>query len=83
MPLEKELEFFNEHREEWLKHHEGKHVLIVGEKLAGVFDDAKSAYEAGVQQFGNVPMLVRQLRQGADDVAFFPALTLGLIDARL
>jgi hypothetical protein len=53
-----------------------------GENLVGAFYDAESAYEAGLQQFGNVPMLVKQVRGDSEDVAFFPALTLGLIDAR-
>ena len=82
MPLETELEYFKKHREEWLEHHEGKYVLVVGQNLVGAFDDAESAYEAGLQQFGNVPMLVKQLRGDSEDVVFFPALTSGLIDAR-
>jgi hypothetical protein len=81
MPLERELATFQAHFNEWLQVHPGKFALVVGEELIGVFDTPKKAYEAGIQRFGNVPMLIRQLRPD-DETTFLPALTLGLIYAR-
>lgn len=80
MPLERELATFKGHFDEWLQTHPGKFVLVVGEELVGVFDTPKQAYEAGIQRFGNIPMLIRQVRPD-DETTFLPALTLGLIYA--
>ncbi len=80
MALEREVETFQNHLPEWLKLHEGKFALVVGEELVGMYDEAGAAYQAGVERFGNVPVLIRQVRDG-DETAFFPALMLGLIDA--
>jgi hypothetical protein len=81
MPLETEIQFFKEHVEEWLVHHKDKFALVVGNELVAVFDTSKSAYEFGVQKYGNIPMLIKQIRK-EDEIAYFPALTLGLINAR-
>ena len=80
MALERELATFQAHFTEWLQLHPGKFALVVGEELIGVFDNANQAYEAGIQQFGNIPMLIRQLRPD-DETTFLPALTLGLMYA--
>ena len=82
MALETEMQFFREHVAEWLAHHEGKFALVVGTELVDVFDTPESAYESGVRRFGNIPMLIKQIRKEQDEVAYFPALTLGLINAR-
>jgi hypothetical protein len=80
MILEKEQAFFEAHRPEWLKYHQGKVALVVGEELIGVYDNAEAAFDAGVERFGNVPMLIKQV-QATDPVAHIPALFLGLMNA--
>ncbi len=80
MALEQELATFNKNLPDWLQTHEGKFVLVVGEELVGVFDNPQAAYEAGIQRFGNIAMLIREVRR-EDETAFFPALNLGLIHA--
>jgi hypothetical protein len=80
MALEKELETFKKRLPEWLDLYHNKYVLIMGEELIGVFDEPRTAYQAGVERFGNVPMLIRQVRS-EDETSFYPALMLGLIDA--
>jgi len=82
MALEKEQEFFEAHRAEWMKYHENKFALVVGDELTGMYDTPQAAYEAGVDRFGNVPMLIKQVLT-TDPVILIPALTLGLIDANL
>ena len=80
--LERELEHFEAHRAEWLVHHEGKFALIRGDQLQGVYDTADAAYEAGVDQWGNVPFLVKQILP-EDLVEQSPALVYGLLHADL
>ena len=80
--LETELQFYKTIKEELLKHHEGKFVLIVGAEKLGVFDHDEDAYTAGLTQRGNVPMLIRKI-QPEQPVVSIPALTFGLLSAHL
>lgn len=80
MALEKELDTFRKNQPQWSQAYGGKFVLVVNEELVGVYDDPGTAYEAGIERFGNIPMLIKQVRKD-DETAFMPALTLGLIHA--
>ena len=80
-PLATELAFFDGHLKEWLATHSGKFALIKGDALAGVFDTPHAAYEAGVRQFGNVPMLIRLVVED-QPVQSAPALVHGVLFAR-
>jgi hypothetical protein len=75
-PLGEELAFFDSKRTEWLAHHRGKFTLIRGEKVAGFYDAAESAYVEGVRLWGNVPFLVKPVLP-----VDIPALVRGLIEA--
>lgn len=80
--LTTELGYFESNRSEWLKHHEGKFALIKGSSVQNFFDTWKQAYETGVEEFGVVPFLVKQvLTEDPTDEA--PALVYGLLDAHL
>lgn len=59
--LETEVAYFERHRKEWLKHHEGKFALIRGEFLESTYDSEGNAYEAGVALWGNVPFLIKEI----------------------
>jgi len=80
--LDEERRFYESQRERLLGLHEGKYALIQGSKLAGVFDSGKAAYEEGLRQFGNVPMLIVQILRKPPVEFVSPALHLGLIGAR-
>lgn len=80
MELQQELDFFNVHRERWLQDHKGKFALIKGTELIGTFDTAENAYVAGVERFGNVPFLIKQVLERELE-GHIPALTLGLLRA--
>jgi hypothetical protein len=82
MPLEKELAFFDERKEELLRHYEGQFVLVMDASLIGAFSSEADAYRAGLQRFGNTAFLIKRVSKGDDDaVVSFPALSLGLIHA--
>jgi hypothetical protein len=81
MPLETELEHFKSIKLDLLQHHKGKFALIVGTELLGVFDDPQSAYAAGVEQRGNVPMLIKLITE-EERTESAPAMMLGLLSAR-
>jgi hypothetical protein len=80
MALEKELAYYDSIKDELIKNHDGKFALIVGEELLGVYDTPKAAYEAGTNQRGNVPMLIK--RVAADETPEkIPVVALGLLSA--
>lgn len=82
MALEKELKFFKDNHEKWKKSYMGKFALVKGEELIETYDSADKAFDEGVKRFGTSNFLVRQI--GATDAEVqIPALTLGLINARL
>ncbi len=80
MELQTERAYFEKNRERLLKEHEGKFALIKGSELIGTFDTAEMAYITGVQRFGNVPLLIKQVVKEEGEV-YLPAMTLGLLRA--
>lgn len=80
--LESEQRFYDSIKEELLRHHEGKFVLIIGEEQLGIFDHAEEAYQFGIEQRGNVPMLIQEISRD-EHIETIPAMVLGLINANL
>jgi len=80
MALETEIKYFEAHRAEWLKHHAGKFALVRGEDLVGVYDTSDAAYEEGVERWGNVAFLVKQILS-VDPIEQMPAFVYGLLNA--
>lgn len=77
--LDQELRFFEEHRAEWLKEHEGQFALIKGNEYY-FFESDGQAYTAGLDRWGNVPMLIKQVLP-EDPIEGSLALLYGLVDA--
>jgi len=80
--FEKELEYYKANKEELLKHHENQFVVIKGEEFAGAYTSDIEAYKAGLQKFGNVPFLTKQVTK-EEEIVRFPALTLGVLNAHM
>lgn len=77
-----ELEYFNSHRDELLKHYEGKFALVKDRELIAVFDDPQEAYQEGIKRFGNTPFLIKQVLK-EEPTESIPALNLGILLASL
>ena len=82
MPLEQELNYFQDHKAELLQHHQGKFALIHHDQLIGTFDSFAEAFEAGAKQFGTEPFLVQHVAERPDEVQY-PALVVGRLSAGL
>ena len=82
MALEQELAYFEVQKPQLLEHHAGQFALIHGEQLLGTYTTFQEAFEAGVRALGTQPFLVKQVT-AEDRPVQFPALTVGLISARL
>ena len=80
--LEQELRFYEEHRDELLAVNRGRFALIKGEELIGAFATLQEAYSQGIERFGNMPILIRQILP-ADPAHGIPAFTQGLLRAHL
>jgi hypothetical protein len=59
--LSKELKTYEANLENLLGSHEGKFVLIHGEKVLSTFDSQMDAITWGYRELGNVPFLVKQV----------------------
>jgi hypothetical protein len=79
--LEQELRFYEEHRHELLAVNPGQFALIKGGELIAAFATLQEAYIQGIERFGNVPVLIRQILP-ADPAHGTPAYTQGLMHAR-
>ena len=77
--LEKELKFYEENLQEWLKTFPGKFVVVKNEELVGFFDTNDQALSEGARRFGLTSFLVRQV-EPFQNVVSIPALTLGLLN---
>lgn len=82
--FEQEQAYFDAHKADLLQHHNGKYALIKDDQLAGVYDTEQAAYEAGVHRFGLASFFIKLVVDDQENqVSYFPALQLGLINARL
>lgn len=59
--LSVELDTYRTLHARLVEEHDGKYVLITGDRLVGVFDDERSALAAGYGEFGYVPLLVKRV----------------------
>jgi hypothetical protein len=60
-PLARELEVFEQHRQELMARAAGRYELVHGDQLAGEFDTEGDAIAAGYERFGNVAFLVKKI----------------------
>ena len=74
--LERELQHFENIKDELLKHYEGKAVVIHGETVIGVWDTEESAYIKGVELLGTKPFLLKRVLV-EEPVAEVPLLFIG------
>ena len=75
-----ELQYYKTHKEELLKRHANKYLVIRGDRLLGVYDTDIDAYKAGLEEFGNVAFLIKKVTK-EEEVIRFPALVLGVVNA--
>ena len=79
--LEKEREYFDKHKDEFVAEHLGKFVLIKDNKLVGVFSTIDEALSEGARQFGLTSFLVREITTAPPQEVNIPALSLGILNA--
>lgn len=80
--LQKELNYFNEHRRKWLETYENQFALIKDENLIGTYTTEAEAYKAGLEKIGNQPFLIKQVVKEDKEISY-PALALGVTNVHL
>ena len=65
-PLEYEYRFFKESRDELLKKYAGSVLVIVGQRVAGVFDSEIEAFTAASQEYEPGEFLIQRCTPGDD-----------------
>jgi nicotinamidase-related amidase len=73
--LEREQAVYNKNLPRWLKKHEHTHVLIKGGVTVGFYGTRDEALAAGYEQFGVVPLFVKQV-EASDPVYRIPNVLL-------
>ncbi len=57
-----ELEYYAQHKAEWLAHKTGNYVVIKDSSLLGLYPNFEAAYRAGAATYGlNTDFLVKQI----------------------
>jgi len=60
--LAAELEYYAQHKAEWLAHKTGNYVVIKDSRLLGFYPNFEAAYRAGATTYGlNTDFLVKQI----------------------
>jgi hypothetical protein len=72
--LDTEMKTYEQNRERLLGESEGRYVLIHGDRILGTFESEMDAINAGYQQLGNVPFLVKEVVRVEVPVSFTSSL---------
>ena len=73
--LGEETEFYAQHREDLIRDHLNRYLLIKGSELIGTFSTEEGAIGEGFRRFGTEPFLVRLTGEDTPVVSV-PALSL-------
>jgi len=68
--LATELKTYQEKFQSLVGTHEGKFVLVHGDRMLGAFDSALDAITWGYRELGNVPFLVKQVMKVEEPLSF-------------
>ena len=64
--LEKEFQYYLDHQEELVKEYNGKVLVIIGEKIVGIFDTELMAYFDSIEKFELGSFLIQKCSPGTD-----------------
>lgn len=76
--LNKEIKYFEHHREELLRNYKGQFILIKDSQQIGIYSSIEEALAIAASMFGLESFLVREI-QKEESKESIPALSLGII----
>lgn len=59
--LLREENYYLSKKEELLQEYDGQFIIIKSEDIRGPFPTWEEAFRAGIKEFGNIPMLIKQV----------------------
>jgi len=65
--FEKELLYYNSNKEKLREKYQGKHIVIVAEKVIGVYDDAGTAYTETSKTIPPGSFMIREIPKNIED----------------
>ncbi|MDR2542303.1 MAG: DUF5678 domain-containing protein [Treponema sp.] len=65
--FEKELQFYNTNKEQLREKYHGKHVVIAGEQVIGIYDDAGTAYKETAKTIPPGSFMIREIPENTED----------------
>jgi hypothetical protein len=64
--LEKEFQYFVSHQKELVKQFKGKFLVIVGEKVIGVYNTIEDAYKESLEKYAAGTFFIQECIPGKD-----------------
>ena len=65
--FEKELQYYNSNKDQLRKQYQGKHIVIAGEHVIGVYDDAGTAYAETSKTIPPGSFMIREIPENIED----------------
>ena len=72
--LDREFQTFQEHKQNLVKNHKGKFVLIKDDEIIGIFENELDAVKQGNEQFKDSHFLVNEITDDKFKIRFMPSL---------
>ena len=68
--LKREYRVYLKHRDEFVPEHLNDFVLIKGDRIINFYKSYEDALESGLENFGNVPFFIRDVKK-EEEIHFF------------
>ena len=65
--FEKELQYYNSHKEQLREKYHGKHIVISEENVIGVYNDAGTAYSETSKTIPPGSFMIREIPENIED----------------
>ena len=72
--LDREFQTFQENKQNLVKNHKGKFVLIKDDEIIGIFENELDAVNQGNEQFKDSHFLVNEITDDKFKIRFMPSL---------
>ena len=74
--LQKEFEFYQEKKSEFISKNKNKYIVIVGREVVGIYDDKMEAINKTKEKYSLGTFLVQHVSEGSDEAFFCSRVSL-------
>jgi len=65
--FERELQYYNSHKEQLREKYSGKHIVIAEEQVVGVYDNAETAFSETSKTISPGLFMIREIPENIED----------------